>query len=174
MKTEKIETSTKKRKKVCPQCGRNLWMRDYWKMKNGTRYRLCKECGRKEKTDEYARNRKKPDGVFYDAKQGRAMEHHGMSKRIYWTGDMLSILRRYFANTKTEEVAGMLGVSHRTVIRKARELGLEKDESFLRQVWDENRLLAQVKVKREGVANGFPKGHIPWNKGLKLKEAISE
>ena len=172
MNTEKTETSNKKRKKVCPQCGRNLWLRDFWKLKNGTRYRICKECGRKEKNDEYARNRKKPDGVFYDAKQGRVMEHHGESKRIYWTGDMLSILRRYFADTKTEEVSGMLGVSHRTVIRKARELDLEKSPSFLRRVWDENRLLAHVSNRKSGNSGQIKKGHTPWNKGLKLKEAI--
>ena len=172
MKTEKIETSTRKRKKVCPQCGRNLWLRDFYKLANGQRWGACKECQRKQKSDWYNANRKKPDGVFYDAKQGRAMEHHGASKRIYWTGDMLSILRRYFANTKTEEVAEMLGVSHRTVVRKARELGLEKDPSFLRQVWDEHRLLAHVSNKKNGNSGQIKKGHTPWNKGLRIKEAV--
>lgn len=162
----------KKRKKVCPRCGRKLWLRDFYKSEDGERRGACKECQRKQKNDWYTANRKKPDGVFYDVKEGRPMEHRGLSKRIYWTGDMLSILQRYFPNTKTEEVAEMIGVSHRTVVRKARELGLVKNSNFLHRVWDENRMLAHVKVKREGVKGGFPKGHVPWNKGRKIKEAV--
>lgn len=172
MNTEKIETPTRKRKKVCTQCGRKLLLRDFYKLADGHIRGSCKDCQRKQKSDWYNANRKKPDGVFYDAKQGRAMEHHGVSKRIYWTGDMLSTLRRYFSNTKTEEVAEMLGVSHRTVVRKARELNLEKDQSFLRQVWKENSLLALVSNKKNGNSGQIKKGHTPWNKGLRIKEAV--
>lgn len=166
------ETKPKKRKKVCPQCGRNLWLRDFYKSADGRRLGACKECQRKQKNDWYHANRKKPDGVFYDAKEGRPMEHNGLSKRIYWTGDMISILQRYFPNTKNEEVAEMIGVSVRTMIRKARELNLEKSPVFITRVWNENRLLAHVAIKRNGVTNAFPKGHTPWNKGMKIKEAI--
>lgn len=163
---------TNKRKKICCQCGRKLWLRDFYRLANGERWGACKECQRKQKNDWYKANRKKPDGVFYDTKEARLMEHRGASKRIYWTGDMLSLLRRYFPNTKTEEVAEMIGVSHRTVIRKARELGIEKDADFLLRVWDENRLLAHVSNKTNGNSGMIKKGHTPWNKGLKIKEAI--
>lgn len=166
------ETIIKKRKKVCPRCGRKLWLREFYKGKDGNRYGACRECQCKQKKDWYTANRKKPDGVFYDEKECRLMEHRGVSKSIYWTGDMLSILQRYFQNTKTEEVAEMIGVSPRTVIRKARELGIDKNSDFLHRVWDENRLLAHITVKREGVKGGFPKGHTPWNKGLKLSKAV--
>lgn len=64
---------------------------------------------------------RKPDGVFYDAKQGRLMEHQGYAKRIYWSKDMIDLLMREYPTTFNEEMAGMLGVSHRTMIRKARE-----------------------------------------------------
>ena len=167
-----MERTIKKRKKICCHCGRKLWLRDFYKSEDGQYRGACKECQRKQKNDWYAANRKKPDGVFCDVKEGRPMEHRGLSKRIYWTGDMLSILQRYFPNTKTEEVAEMIGVSPRTVIRKARELGIDKNSDFLHRVWDENRLLAHITVKREGVKGGFPKGHTPWNKGQKLKQAI--
>lgn len=158
------------RKKICPKCGRKLWLREFWKLKNGTRYRLCIECGRKEKTDEYARNRKKPDGIFYHKSFGRIMEHNGCSTRIFWNKDMLDILKRYYPTTKNDEVAEMCGVSPRTMIRKARELGLQKNKDFVLQVWEENRKLAQLVNKVQGNDGQIKKGHIPWNKGLKLKE----
>lgn len=78
---------------------------------------------------------------------------------------MLSVLRRYFPNTRNEEVAEMLGVSPRTVVRKARELGIYKDADFVRKTWRENAMLANVKNRREGYKNLFQKGMIPWNKG---------
>jgi hypothetical protein len=49
---------------------------------------------------------------------------------------------------------------------------LEKDPLFLRQVWDENRLLAHVSNKKNGNSGQIKKGYIPWNKGMKLKEII--
>ena len=45
---------------------------------------------------------------------------------------MLDDLRRLFARTKNEEVAVVCGVSVRTMIRKARELGLQKDPEWMR------------------------------------------
>lgn len=70
---------------------------------------------------------RKPEGVFYNANKGRLMEHRGCATRIYWSGDMLSLIRREFPTTLNEELAGMLGVSPRTLARKAKELGLTKD-----------------------------------------------
>ena len=40
------------------------------------------------------------------------------------------------------------------------------------RVSNENRLLAQVSNKRNGNSGQIKKGHIPWNKGLKLKEIV--
>ena len=166
------ETVIKRRKKVCCRCGRKLWLRDFYKLANGQRWGACKDCQRKEKANWYTLNRKKPDGVFFDQKEGRLMQHNGPTKRIYWSGDMISILRRHFPTTKNDEVAEMIGVSPRTVVRKARELGIEKDAAFLHTVWNENRLLAHVTNKVHGNSGMIKKGHIPWNKGLKIKEAI--
>ena len=162
-----MDVAKKKRKKICPRCGRKLWLRDFYRNKvNGVLSSYCKECMKEVKNEEYAAKRKRPDGVFMHGTYGRLMEHDGLSTRIYWSSNMLSVLRRCFPNTKTEEVAEMLGVSRRTVVRKARELGLEKDSEFLQKVWGENRLLALVASKRSE-KSGFKKGHTPWNKGMK-------
>lgn len=62
------------------------------------------------------------------------MEHKGHSIRIFWNKDMLDMLREYYPNTKNEDVAGMCGVSVRTAIRKANELGLTKNKEYLLRV----------------------------------------
>ena len=102
---------------------------------------------------------RKPDGVFYYANKGRLMEHRGCSTRIYWNGDMLSLLRREFPTTLNEELAGMLGVSQRTMIRKARELGLTKDPAWLERVWNERRFWAHVSAKKKGYPGCFKPGN---------------
>ena len=71
---------------------------------------------------------------------------------------MLDYLRKHYPTTLNEELAGCLGVSQRTMIRKARELGLEKDPEWLAAVWDERRQLAHVISKRKGYPGGFKKG----------------
>lgn len=102
---------------------------------------------------------RKPDGVFYSTNKGRLMEHRGYSTRIYWNGDMLSLLRREFPTTLNEELAGMLGVSLRTMIRKARELGLTKDPKWLADVWNERRFWANVAAKKKGYPGSFKPGN---------------
>ena len=54
----------KRRKKICPKCGRKLWLRDFYKTANGWVSSACKECTRQEKRDEYARNRKVPNQLY--------------------------------------------------------------------------------------------------------------
>ena len=71
---------------------------------------------------------RKPDGVFYDAKRGRLMEHRGYAKSIYWSKDMLDLLKREYPTTFNYEMAELLAMSQRTMQRKAKELGLKKDE----------------------------------------------
>jgi hypothetical protein len=100
----------------------------------------------------------KPDGVFYDPAEGRLMEHHGHSKRIYWTKDMVDYLRRHFATTLNEELAGCIGVSQRTMIRKARELGLQKDCEWLAAVWNERRKEAHIILRTKGYPGRIEKG----------------
>lgn len=136
---------TKPRKKVCTKCGRKLWLRDFYKSgKTGKREIYCSQCRRTAANERYARTRKMPDGIFLNHSREQFMEHKGRSTRIHWSGNMISILKRYFPVTRTEEVASMIGVSPRTVIRKARELGLVKDPSFMYSVCTGNQVLAWV------------------------------
>ena len=86
------------------------------------------------------------------------MQHEHYATRIYWSTSMLDYLRRHFPTSLNEELAGCLGVSQRTMIRKARELGLEKDPQWLAAVWDERRLMAQCVTKRKGNSGQFKKG----------------
>ena len=44
---------------------------------------------------------------------------------------MLKLLRDYFPTMTNYSLAKLIGVSHRTMIRKARELGLEKADDFM-------------------------------------------
>lgn len=162
----KSEERKVKRKKVCPKCGRKLWLRDFYKDATKSAYTYCKDCAKTASKERYSRTLKKPDGVFWHKSFGSLMNHQGKSLGIFWNGNMLSLLKRHFPYTRNEEMANMLGVSPRTVIRKARELGLKKDPGFLHSVWEENRLLAVVATKRSE-KSGYKKGHTPWNKGIR-------
>lgn len=161
----------KPRKKVCPRCKRKLWLRDFYVTKaTGQPHRYCKECSREmQRNSKSYISKRQPNGIRYNADTGRKILKQGYSRKIYWDGNMLSVLRRYFPNTRNEEVAEMLGVSPRTVVRKARELGIYKDPDFCKDMSRQAALLAYSKNKREGWKHLFPKGMIPWNKGKKLK-----
>lgn len=102
--------------------------------------------------------KKKPEGACYHPSYGRIMEHHGYVVRIFWNANMLEYLRRHYPTTLNEELAEILGVSSRTMIRKARELGLEKNPEWLAAVWEERRRLAHAANKKKGNPGGFKKG----------------
>lgn len=111
-----------------------MWLRDFYRLKkDGALSTYCKECERKAKRKEYARNRKKPDGLFMNMRTGQVIEHKGASTRIHWSGYMVEKITRLYATTKNDDLAVELNVSPRTVVRKARELGLEKDPEWLRR-----------------------------------------
>ena len=61
------------------------------------------------------------------SKIGLKKDHYG----IIWTPEQLKLLREYFPTVFNRPLATMLGVSLRTMIRKARELGIEKRPGFL-------------------------------------------
>lgn len=98
------------------------------------------------------------EGTFYSAKHGRVVVHHGYAVSIHWSKDMIDYLKQHYATTLNEELAGCLGVSVRTMIRKARELGLEKDARWLRGVYEERRRMAMSAYKRKGCPNAFRNG----------------
>lgn len=102
--------------------------------------------------------RKKKDGLYPDLDTGRIWEHKHYANRIHWTAQMLSDLRRFFPVMKNQDVADICGVSQRTMIRKARELGLEKNQQWLHSVWDDHRRMAHLANKAKGYPGGFKKG----------------
>ena len=153
----KNKTVTKKRKKVCPCCGRKLWLRDFYRNSDGSVSSWCKDCTKRNKKEWYHKNRKVPDGIRHDS-SGRLIEHKGLSRKIFWSKQMLDDLRRLYATTKNEDLADILGVSMRTVIRKARELGLQKDP-----VWQHGNTMRHLKMMQlenmvHGIKSPFQKG----------------
>lgn len=101
----------------------------------------------------------KKDGLYHDPSTGRTMEHRHYATRIYWSTTMTDYLRRHFPTTLNDELAGCLGMSPRTMIRKARELGLQKDPAWLKAVWDERRRMAHAASRHQGGNSGqFRKG----------------
>ena len=50
---------------------------------------------------------------------------------VIWTDDMIEKVKKSFPISYNRELSTRLGVSMRTLIRKARELGIEKEPGFL-------------------------------------------
>lgn len=53
-----------------------------------------------------------------------------MSARIIWTEDKLHYLRDHFPTETAHDIADVLGCSSTSVLKKARELGVDKSPSF--------------------------------------------
>lgn len=98
------------------------------------------------------------EGVYFHQAYGRIMEHRGYSTRIFWNRQMLDYLKSNFATMLNEELAACLGVSMRTLIRKARELCLTKDPAWLKAIYEERRLIAQHVNRTKGNPGFFKKG----------------
>lgn len=104
----------------------------------------CKECHKRKKRESYDKTHPK---IFMNDK-GQWSIRQGRRAAIYWTGNMLSDLKRNYPTTKNKELSEILGVSVRTLIRKARELGLEKDKEWSREVSAFNGFMGYYESKR--------------------------
>lgn len=62
--------------------------------------------------------------------------------KVQLTAKQESYLRSHYQHTKNEELAKVLGISPRTVIRRARDMGLRKSRQFMNRVSRENIALA--------------------------------
>lgn len=60
---------------------------------------------------------------------------------------MLSDLKRHYPTTKNKELAELLGVSERTLVRKARELGIGKNPEWLASVSRTNGFIGYLEYK---------------------------
>ena len=148
----------KRRKKVCTHCGRKLWLRDFYVTKTGCVASWCKECTRENRRNWYIKTRKVPDGVRQDQVTGRLMEHRGLARRIYWSTQMIDDLKRLYPTTKNEDMADILGVSVRTLIRKARELGIWKSPEWQHAITMKHQKMASFEHARLGHPSCFKKG----------------
>lgn len=130
---------TNQETKRCSRCGKEKPLAEFYASRKLKRDRsgyylchdsLCKEC--RKAHNGAVKQSKKKIGVFRDPTDGRLYVHNGKHgcRKLYWTGDMLSILRRYYPCTPDTEVAEMIGVSYRTVCRKAKDLGLTKSRQY--------------------------------------------
>ena len=67
-----------------------------------------------------------------------------------WTDEMLQRLRDEYPVRFNHEIAAGLGVSIRTMLRKARELGVEKEPGFMEKRIDEIERMANRAAKKAG------------------------
>ena len=94
---------------------------------------------------------------------------------IQWTPQMLKLLTTFFPIMFNKPLAKWLGVSLRTLLRKARELGLEKQEGFLeKRQKDINQLISEShknneKLKATQIKKGEHRGRsTEFKKGQKM------
>lgn len=81
--------------------------------------------------------------------------------KAIWTDDQVELLRTFYPNFKTEDVAFMVGHSTTQAYQKANALGLKKSAKFL---------ASPAAGRLDGIRGSstrFQKGHASWNKGTK-------
>lgn len=88
-------------------------------------------------------------------------------KRRPWTTDELAILDQAYSDTPTKTLAERLDRPLNSVYRQAAKRGLRKSDAYLNST-DACRLRRGDNV---GSSCRFPKGHTPWNKGMKGLDA---
>ena len=79
--------------------------------------------------------------------------------RLVWTDDMDAVMREHYPCKQTSEVADMLRLTPKQVLCRAKRLGLRKNPDVI------------VGIRENGM---FLKGHVPFNKGKKQHEFMSE
>lgn len=126
---------------ICCRCKQDLPPDAFYK---ADKYR-CKECHRKYKREAY--NKSHPQ--VYMGDNGMLLQRSkGGHPYIFWNGNMISELKRYYPNTSNRDMVELLGVSERTIVRKARELGLEKSEEYVSKVNKGKSFLAHMEKRK--------------------------
>lgn len=94
--------------------------------------------------------------------------------KIQWNPQMLKLLTTFFPTMFNKPLAKWIGVSQRTMIRKARELGLEKQEGFLdKRRKDINALASEALRKKDSHPSHFRKG-VRFNPDGEFKKGHKE
>lgn len=100
-----------------------------------------------------------PVGTIY-VRDGRKYIKTKYGVALYWDSAMLHAIRTYFPNTDNKEVAELCGVSERTLLRKARELGIYKSEEYIKKSNRIKIVLMHTHSRLYGNSGQFKKGHM--------------
>jgi hypothetical protein len=84
-----------------------------------------------------------------------------LRRKRFWTEVEIRLLIANYADSRTEDIATVIGRDVNHVFAKATELGLRKTPAYLAQMHE--RL--QEARRANGLKCGFKKGHVPANKG---------
>lgn len=77
----------------------------------------------------------------------------------------IELVRRNYADTRTQALADVLGVHYNQIVRLARKLGIKKSEAYLNS---EASGRLQGGDSGAGANTRFKKGHQPWHAGKKI------
>ena len=69
----------------------------------------------------------------YNKSVGRIVHVAGRSRSVFWSKQMEDELRRIFPRSFNAELCEYFGLSQRTILRKARQMGLQKDPEWQHQ-----------------------------------------
>lgn len=83
--------------------------------------------------------------------------------RTPWTADAVALLRKLYPHNSAATLAGILDRPERGIYAKANALGLTKSDAYLSSPAAQRLRSGD----RRGMPTRFPKGHIPFNKGVK-------
>lgn len=95
-----------------------------------------------------------------------------MSTRMKWTPGQIDLVRRNFADSRTQDIADALGRSYTSVAQLAAKLGLRKSAEFL--AGEASGRVQRGKLHPSMVATQFKKGQPSWSKGLKGVVGVQE
>ena len=104
------------------------------------------------------------------SKMGLKKDHYG----IVWTDEQIKLLRSFFPTMFNRHLAKWLGVSVRTLIRKARELGLEKKPGFLEERKRDIQRMAGEAIRRSDHHNTRFKKGVHYNPAGEFKPGHKE
>ena len=88
--------------------------------------------------------------------------------KIEWTPEMIKTIKEKFPKEYNRELANELGISMRTLIRKARELGIEKEDGFLMKRKEEIQVMARKK-RRPNSTKGLKGWCVPNSEATRFK-----
>lgn len=88
--------------------------------------------------------------------------------RVRYTQEQLDEIRQRYPHEKTQVIADSMGINIWTIYNMVYRLGIKKSEEYLLTPGC-GRLL---KGTRNGIAGEFKKGHVPFNKGLKMSDSV--